>query len=66
MKRGQVARAWQVVVQEMANRPTDAQRMANQARQLADWTTLLRAEDSTVSSVYRTTSSSVGCYPSSV
>ena len=32
----------------MANRPTDAQRMANQAQQLRDWTSQLRSEDSTV------------------
>lgn len=32
----------------MANRPTDAQRMANQAQQLRGWTSQLRSEDSTV------------------
>lgn len=32
----------------MANRPTDAQRLANQAAQLHDWSSQLRAVDSTV------------------
>lgn len=32
----------------MANRPTDAQRIANQATQLREWSSQLRSEDSTV------------------
>jgi hypothetical protein len=36
------------VAEGMANRPTDAQRLANQAAQLHDWSSQLRAVDSTV------------------